>query len=134
MTFYWPPLRKVMNALIDEGLMVGLFAEGGYNTRLELVNEFAKGAVHWMFDRTDMAKAKRLLGAQCSIEGNVPSSLMVMGTTDEVQAECRRLIEICAPGGGYTLGPGAHAEFPKLENLKAMVETAREYGVYGAAG
>ena len=133
MTFYWPPLRKVMNALIDEGLMVGLFAEGSYNTRLELVNEFPKGAVHWMFDRTDMAKAKRLLGAQCSIEGNVPSSLMVMGTSDEVKAECRRLIEICAPGGGYTLGPGAHAEFPKLENLKAMVEAAREYGVYGAA-
>jgi hypothetical protein len=130
LTFYWPSLRKVINALIDEGLMAGLFAEGSYNTRLELVNEFPKGAVHWMFDRTDMAKAKRILGANCSIQGNVPSSLLVTGSPHEVKAECRRLIEICAPGGGYTLGPGAVADYPRLENLKAMVDAAREYGVY----
>jgi hypothetical protein len=130
LTFYWPSLRKVMDAIIGEGLMVSLFAEGSYNTRLELVNEFPKGAVHWMFDRTDMARAKRLLGTNCSIEGNVPSSLLVIGSPQEVKAECCRLIEICAPGGGYILGPGAIPEYPRLENLKAMVEAAREYGVY----
>ena len=35
-----------------------------------------------------------------------------------------------APGGGFLLGFGALAEFPKVENLKAMVDAAREYGVY----
>ncbi len=130
LTFYWPSLKKVMEALIDEGLVVSHFAEGSYNTRLELINEFPKGAVHWAFDRTDMAKAKRILGGTCSIEGNIPSSLLVMGTAEEVKAASRRLIEICAPGGGYTLGPGAVPELPKLENVKAMAAAAREYGVY----
>ena len=130
--FYWPTLRRVVDAFVNEGLLVGLFAEGSYNTRLELVNEFPKGAVTWEFDRTDMARAKRILGGACSIEGNVPSSLLVAGSPEEVKAECRRLIEICAPGGGYVLGPGAIPEFPKLENLKAMVEAAREFGVYSS--
>jgi hypothetical protein len=58
-TFYWPSLKKVINALIDEGIMVTLFAEGAFNTRLDLVNEFPKGSVHWLFDRTDMARAKK---------------------------------------------------------------------------
>jgi hypothetical protein len=128
--FYWPTLRKVIDAFVEEGLLVGLFAEGSYNTRLELVNEFPRGAVTWLFDRTDMAKAKRILGKTCSLEGNVPSSLLVAGSPEEVAAECRRLIDVCAPGGGYVLGPGAVPEFPRLENLKAMARTAREYGVY----
>jgi hypothetical protein len=130
LTFYWPSLKKVMNALIADGLKVSLFAEGSYNTRLDLLNEFPRSAVHWIFDRTDMAKAKRILGADCSLQGNVPASLLVMGSPEEVKAESRRLIEICAPGGGYILGPGAIPESPKLENLRAMAEAAREYGVY----
>lgn len=130
LTFYWPSLKKVLDATIAEGLLPSLFAEGSYNSRLDLVNEFPKGAVSWHFDRTDMAKAKEILGAKCSIEGNLPSSLLVAGSPDEVKAESRRLIEMCAPGGGYILAAGAVPEFPRLENLKAMAEAAREYGVY----
>ena len=63
-TFYWPSLKKVMDALIKEGLIQNMFAEGGYNTRLETVNEFAKGTVAWYFDKTEMAKAKKILGQQ----------------------------------------------------------------------
>jgi Uroporphyrinogen decarboxylase (URO-D) len=128
--FYWPSLKKVLDAFIADGLQCYLFAEGTYNTRLDLVGEFPKGAVSWRFDRTDMAKAKRLLGANSCIEGNIPSSLLVTGSPAEVKAECCRLIEICAPGGGYILGSGATPEFPRLENLKAMAEAAREYGGY----
>jgi hypothetical protein len=38
--FYWPSLRKVILALIDEGIIPVLFAEGSYMTRLERCNEF----------------------------------------------------------------------------------------------
>jgi hypothetical protein len=43
---------------------------------------------------------------------------------------CHKLIETCAPGGGYILCSSASPDEIKLENLKAMVEAAREYGVY----
>ena len=130
LTFYWPSLKRVMDALIAEGLQCHLFAEGSFNSRLHLVNKFPKGAVTWRFDRSDMAKAKAVLGATSCIEGNIPTSLLVTGSAAEVKAECRRLIEICAPGGGYILGSGATPEYPRLENLQAMAAAAREYGGY----
>ena len=128
--FYWPSLRKVMNAFIQEGLMQSLFAEGAYNTRLETVNEFPKGFVDWRFDQTDMARAKQVLGEKCCIEGNIPSSLMVTGSPADVKEYCRKLIEVCGKGGGYILTAGATADNPKLENLRAVMAAAKEYGVY----
>ncbi len=129
--FYWPSLKRVIDAFINEGILVTLFAEGAFNTRLERVNEFPKGAVHWMFDRTDMALAKKVLGDKCCISGNVPSSLLVAGSPGEVKENCRKLIETCAPGGGYILTSGtADLTEAKPENIRAMIEAAKEYGVY----
>lgn len=129
-TFYWPTLKKVMDALIEEGIICMLFAEGSYNTRLEKATDFPKGSVVWWFDQSDMAGAKKILGNKFCIEGNVPSSLIVTGSPKDVKERCRRLIEECGKGGGYILGAGCIADDPKLENLQAMMEAIREYGVY----
>ncbi len=130
-TFYWPPLRKVIAALIEEGISILLFAEGSFDSRLDKVNEFPKGAVSWLFDRTDMARAKRTLGDRCCIMGNVPASLMVTGAPGDVKAYCRKLIEDCGEGGGYVLSPGILGiDEAKLPNIKAMVDAAREFGTY----
>jgi uroporphyrinogen-III decarboxylase len=129
-TFYWPSLKKVMDALVNEGIICVMFAEGGYNTRLETVTDFPKGSVSWWFDQTDMLKAKKILGGRFCIQGNVPSSLIVTGTPADIRGCCRNLIEGCAPGGGYVLAAGCIADNPKLENLRAMLAAAKEYGVY----
>ncbi len=129
-TLYWPSLKKVMDALINEGLICVMFAEGGYNTRLEAVTDFPKGSVVWWFDQTDMALAKKILGKNFCIQGNVPSSLIVTGNAAAVKENCRKLIETCGKGGGYILGAGCVADNPKLENLQAMIAAVKEYGVY----
>jgi uroporphyrinogen-III decarboxylase len=128
--FYWPSLKKVMDALIEEGIMVTLFAEGQYNHRLEYIGDFPKGWVTWMFDKTDMANAKKMVGKTCCIAGNVPASVMLTGTAREVKESCRNLIEVCAPGGGYILAGGAAASEITAENLRAFMEAAKEYGTY----
>ena len=129
-TFYWPTLKKVILALIDEGIMVSLFAEGSYMTRLEMVKDLPKGWVMWRFDQTDMARAKEVLGDTACISGNVPASLLCTGTPQEVKEYCRKLIEVCAPGGGYILSGGASIGKGNADNLRAMMEAAKEYGVY----
>ncbi len=128
--FYWPSLKKVVDALVHEGIRPQLFAAGSYTTRLESVNEFAKGDVGWLFDKTDMAKAKQILGKTCCISGNVPASLMVTGEPKQVKEYCRKLIEACAPGGGFILAGGAHVDDGNPDNLRAMLEAAKEYGTY----
>ena len=129
-TFYWPTLKEVILGIIKEGLMVNLFAEGSYNNRLKQVTDVPEGWVNWHFDRTDMAKAKEILGGQCCIIGNVPSSLMCTGTPQAVKEYCRNLIKSCKKGGGYILAGGASASQTNAANLKAMMAAAKEYGIY----
>jgi uroporphyrinogen-III decarboxylase len=130
-TFYWPYLKKVILGLVSEGCVPLLFAEGTYNKRLEAVTDLPKGSVVWWFDRTDMSRAKRILGDRNCISGNVPTSLLCTGTPQEIKEYCRKLIEVCAPGGGYILNGGASVHNTTAENLRAMMEAAKEYGAYG---
>jgi len=130
-TFYWPSLRKILSALVNEGILPLCFAEGSFNTRLDTINVFPKGGVCWYFDQTDMVKAKKKLGDKSCIMGNVPSSLLIAGSYTQVKEYCRNLIETCGVGGGYILAPGsAGIDRAKVENLRAMVDAAREYGFY----
>jgi uroporphyrinogen-III decarboxylase len=128
--FYWPTLKRVVLGLIEEGIVPVLFAEGRYNNRLEIVNDLPRGAVIWQFDQTDMARAKKVLGGNACISGNVPTSLLVTGTARSVKEYCRKLIEECGEGGGFILTGGANLDRGKAENLRAMMEAAKEYGVY----
>jgi uroporphyrinogen-III decarboxylase len=129
-TFYWPTLKEVILGIIKEGLMVTLFAEGRYNNRLKQVADLPEGCVNWHFDRTDMAKAKEILGGQCCLIGNVPTSLMCTGTPQAVKEYCRKVIESCKKGGGYILAGGASASQTNPANLRAMMAAAKEYGMY----
>jgi uroporphyrinogen-III decarboxylase len=129
-TFYWPTLRAVILGLIEEGCIPFMFAEGGYNSRLEVIMDLPKGKTVWLFDQTDMARAKETIGQVACIQGNVPLSLMYAGTPEETAAYCRDLIDACGEGGGYILDVGAVADSGNPENLRAMISTAEEYGRY----
>ena len=129
-TFYWPGLRKVMLGLIEEGLVPLAFAEGDYGSRLETICDMPKASVVWHFEAMDMASAKRIVGRTQCIMGNVPVSLLCTGSPAQVKEACRRLIEACASQGGYILAGAASVGEASPENLRAMAQAAREYGVY----
>jgi len=128
--FYWPTLREVMLGLVNEGLVPMPFAEGNYQPRLDAIKDIPRGSTIWFFEHMDMAEARKKLGHLC-IAGNVPVSLMCTGRPEEVKERCRRLIEICAPGGGYILTAGAYMDIGNPDNLHAMLSAAKEYGRYG---
>jgi len=83
-----------------------------------------------MFDQTDMARAKETIGQVACIQGNVPLSLMHAGTTDQIRDYCRNLIDTAGKGGGFILDVGAVLESTTDDALRAMIQTAKEYGVY----
>jgi len=129
-TFYWPTLRKVLIGIINEGLVPMPLAEAFYDTRLGYIKDVPRSSVIWWFERTDMAKAKEVLGDITCIAGNVPTTLLATSTPQEVKEYCRRLIETCGKGGGYILTGASSVEETTADNLRAMMEAAKEYGVY----
>jgi hypothetical protein len=128
--FYWPTLRKVIIGLVDAGMVPQLFAEGGYNQRLDVICDVPKGKVLWWFDLTDMAQAKKTVGQVACIAGNVPLSLLCTATPDEVKAYCKALIDAAGKDGGFIFSTGASIQGSKPENVKAMIEFAKDYGIY----
>lgn len=128
--FYWPTFKKVLLGMIDEGLVPMPFAEGNYEPRLDIIRDMPRSSVVWYFEVMDMAKAKRVLGDVACIAGNVPASLLVTSTPTIVKEACRRLIETCASGGGYILTGAAAISKGNPDNLHAMMDAAKEYGVY----
>ena len=129
-SFYWPSLRGVILGLIEEGMIPFLFAEGRYDSRLETIMDLPKGKTVWLFDQTDMARAKRTIGTVACIQGNVPLSLLFTGTPERTADYVRNLIDVAGQGGGLILDIGAVADGGKDENLETMIQTAKEYGVY----
>ena len=128
--FYWPTLKKVFMGLIAEGVVPFPAAEGGYNSRLDIVKELPKGKTCWLLDQMDMAKAKKTLGQVACIAGNMPSALLNLGTPQQVKDYAKQLIDSCAKGGGYIMSNGSFFDEAKPENIQAMVDATKEYGVY----
>ncbi len=61
----------------------------------------------------------------------VPASLLVYGTTTEVEEYCRKLIKDCTEGGGFILATECETPWDsKRENARANIESAIKYGQY----
>jgi len=128
--FYWPTLKALIQGLVDEGCVPFPWAEGGYNTRLKAIRDVPRGKVIWGFDTTDMARAKEILGDVACVSGNVPIALLSVGTAEDVKENVKKLINTCAKGGGYIMMNGAVIEDVPPDNVKAMIDATKEYGVY----
>jgi hypothetical protein len=129
-TFYWPTFRKVMMGLIDEGLVPLPLFEGDNTSRLEVIKDIPKGKAIYWFETVDIVKAKEILGERVCFRGNVPISLLYTGTAEQVKGYVKKLIDVVGKGGGLMVDCGIWFDEARHENVKAMVEFTKEYGVY----
>jgi len=129
-TFFWPTFKKLVMTLIERGATPCIFLEGTFTSRLEYLLEFPRAKFCVRLDKTDIFKAKEILKDHACIEGNVPASLLQIGTVQEVRDYCKKLIDVVGKGGGYILGPRSSTDEVKPENLRAMIEFTKEYGRY----
>ena len=128
--FYWPTFKKLVETLIERGATPCIFFEGNFTSRLEYLLKFPKGKLLARLDTTDIFKAKEILRDHVCIQGNVPSTLLQVGTVQQVKDYCKEIIDKVGEGGGFILSPRSSTDEVKPENLKAMIEFTQEYGVY----
>lgn len=128
--FFWPTLRDLMVALINEGLVPVPFWEGNCVSRLEVIKDIPPGKACYKFEATDMLKAKEVLRDRVCIRGNVPLSILAGGTPDDVRNYCKRLIDYVGKDGGFIMDAATGLDDAKIENVEAMFNFTREYGVY----
>jgi len=130
-TFYWPGLKKLILALIDEGLTPCPFFEGSYTGRLEYLAELPKGKILGFFDTLDIYKAKEIIGDTMCISGLMPASLLQTGSPEQVKEYAKELIDVLGKGGGFIMGPKSAMDEARPELVKVWFDFTKEYGVYG---
>ena len=55
--------------------------------------------------------------------------LLCTGTPDDVRSYCKELIDGAGVNGGFILSSGAGMQGSNPENVKAMIDFSKEYGV-----
>ena len=127
---FWPYFKKIVTKYVNDGFIVQLHMDTSWTDRLHYLKELPKGKIYMHMDeRTDIFKAKEILGDHMCIQGNLKPSLFTLGTPAMIEKQTKEIIDKCAEGGGLFVG----AEIPdnaKLENIKAMIDTCKTYGVY----
>ncbi len=133
--FYYPYAKKMIDIFVNRGFRVQNHWDNDQTPYLETIRHLTdglpKGKVLMDFEKTDMKKAKQILGDKMCISGNVPSALLVYGTPGEVEDYCKQLIKDCAEGGGFIMG--VECEVPwdsKPENVRAMLQSVEQFGQY----
>ena len=129
-TIYWPTLRPIVEAIWSRGNQVLFYAEGNWDAHLERFAELPAGSIVYHVDRGDVAAARKAFGNRFCLSGGIPNDLLSYGTPEAVRACCKKVID-AADGGGYIMDAGAILQNDaSVENMQALTEFTREYGVY----
>jgi len=94
----------------------------------ELIDEVGIDGKHSYEDVIlPVAEAKARWGGRISILGGVDVDYLCRHSEAEVRAYTRKIIEACAPGGGFALGTGnTVANYIPIQNFKAMLDEGRK--------
>jgi hypothetical protein len=127
-----PELDYTVNKLVQAGITPILHCDTNWTKFFDLFRHFpARRCILELDGRSDIFRAKEVLGDHLCIMGDVPAELLVLKTRDEVLEYCRRLIETVGRGGGFILSSGCSLPAnARVENVRALYEAVQEWGRY----
>ena len=99
--YYWSHLQQIIAAIVEANKIPYIFTEGKYNSRLECLKEVEPGKTLYHFEEVDMVEAKKVLGDVACITGGFDNTLLTFGTEQQVIDACKKMLDDCAPGGGF---------------------------------
>jgi len=129
--FYWPTLKPIIEEIWAHGHQVLFYAEGSWDAHLDAFAELPDQAIVYHVDMGDIFEVHKKIGHKFCISGGIPNYLLSMGTPKEIRDYCKKVIDGVAGDGGYIMDASAIVQNDaKVENIKAMTDFTREYGVY----
>lgn len=128
---YWATTKPIIEQLWSEGYQTLFYAEGKWDHHLKSFATLPEGSIVYHVDQGDIYKTHEVLGEKFCISGGLSNVLLAFGSPDEVRAECKKIIDGVARDGRYIMDAGAIVQNDaKVENIRAMTDFTREYGVY----
>jgi hypothetical protein len=125
--FFFPQLKRIVDAVTAQGIACWLHMDTDWTLNLPYLRELPTKMCICDFDSiTDIFKAKEILGGHMCIMGDVSPSLLSLGTVDEVNAYCDRLIDVVGKDGGFIMASGCEVPIDaRFDNVRAMVDSVK---------
>ncbi len=128
---YWPTLKPCIEEFWRHGHQTMFYAEGKWDFHLDDFATLPERSILYHVDQGDIFLAHRKLGHKFALSGGIPNTLLSYGHPDEVRARARKVIDGVARDGGYIMDASAiMQDDTRSENLRALTDFTREYGVY----
>lgn len=127
--FEYPYMKRMVEAFAAEGILTVMHLDQNYTLNLPYFKDLpVKMVIAELDSMTDIFKAKEILAGHMCIAGDVPAALSSLGTPEEVEAYCSKLIDIIGKDSGFILSTGCTCPIDcKMENFKAMVNTTKSH-------
>jgi uroporphyrinogen-III decarboxylase len=124
-------LKPIILEIWKQGHQILFYAEGNWNAHLSTFAELPDRSIIYHVDNADIFEVHRVLGRKFCLSGGIPNFLLGYRTPDDVRAYCKKVIDGVAKDGGYIMDASAIVQDDaRVENIKAMTDFTREYGVY----
>ncbi len=132
-TIYWPTLKPIIHELWSHGRQTLFYAEGDWDYHLDDFATLPDRSIVYHVDRGDIFECHRKLGHKFCLSGGVPNAMLSYGSPEDVRRRCREIIDGVAADGGYIMDASAIIQNDaSVENIRAMTDFTREYGVYSS--
>ncbi|HME53614.1 MAG TPA: uroporphyrinogen decarboxylase family protein [Candidatus Lokiarchaeia archaeon] len=136
-SYVFPWLKQICATAHDRDCKILLHSDGDISDILDdLVDDCKIDALNPIEPMTanpdySIFKIKEKYGDRLTLVGNVSPVMLATGTILEIEAYTKRLMQECAPGGGYILASG-HSINPAVtvDRWQAMLATRDRCGMY----
>ena len=123
--------KKLAQLAHENNLLYILHSCGNLETIMEdLISDVKIDAKHSFEDAImPVAEFKRKYGSRIAVLGGVDVNKLCVLNEADLRAYVRKILDECAPGGGYALGTGnSVANYIPVENYLAMLDEGAKYG------
>jgi uroporphyrinogen-III decarboxylase len=128
---FWPTLKPILQEIWRHGHQVLFYAEGKWGAHLKRFAELPDASIIYHVDRDDIFEVHKVLGHKFALSGGIPNDLLAFGTPKQIREVCKKVIDGVGRDGGYIMDASAIVQNDaRVENIRAMTDFTREYGVY----
>lgn len=131
--FFLPTYDKMLKRIHQSGGKIIMFLEGKWEDKFDWLNSLPKNFAIGIVEGDDIFEVKKKVGDNITVVGGMPLDLLRLGNKDTCIDYAKKVVDECAPGGGYIFA--STREFlskgdVNVDNLIAVNEFVHNYAVY----
>lgn len=132
--FYWPSLKRLLDAYAEKGMNVRIFAEGSIMRYVDYFKDYPKGTITLHLEQDDPFEIREKL-PNVAIMGGMTTDMLANATAEECVAYAKKLCNELGKNGGFIFSENKMLSYrndAKAENMAAVCNFLNEYRMEAA--